>query len=96
LTTWRSLDQTGFFLLIAIITIGGLSGAFFDSFLGATVQAIYYCPSCRIETERHPNHICGTETNHKRGWRRLNNDMVNFTCSLAGASVAASLFLIFI
>jgi len=94
LTTWRGLDQTGFFLLIAIVTIGGLSGAFFDSFLGATVQAIYYCPSCRKETERHPNHVCGTETNHMRGWRWLNNDMVNFACSFAGASVAAGLFLI--
>lgn len=94
LTTWGSLDQTGFFLLIAIVTIGGLSGAFFDSFLGATVQAIYYCPSCRKETERHPIHICGTETNHMHGWRWINNDMVNFACSIAGASVAAGLFLI--
>jgi uncharacterized protein (TIGR00297 family) len=36
------------------VTIAGLLGALFDSLLGATVQAIYYCPACQKETERHP------------------------------------------
>jgi len=33
----------------------------FDSFLGATVQAIYHCLQCG-KTEKHPRHTCGTET----------------------------------
>jgi uncharacterized protein (TIGR00297 family) len=68
--------------------LGGLAGSLFDSWLGATVQAIYYCPACEKETERFPRHICGTQTWLRRGWSWLNNDWVNFACSLAGALVA--------
>jgi uncharacterized protein (TIGR00297 family) len=68
--------------------LGGLAGSFFDSLLGATVQSIYYCPSCQKETERHPRHVCGSPTRHLRGWRWLDNDGVNFLCSLVGAIVA--------
>jgi uncharacterized protein (TIGR00297 family) len=74
-------------LMLAAV-LGGLAGAFFDSFLGASVQAIYYCPACQKETERHPVHTCETQTAHLRGWRWLNNEVVNFLCSLMGASVA--------
>lgn len=74
------------FLLAAL---AGLLGSFFDSTLGATVQAIYYCPKCKKETERHPLHTCGTRTTLHRGWRWLNNDWVNFLSALAGAWLAA-------
>jgi uncharacterized protein (TIGR00297 family) len=70
--------------------LGGLAGATFDSFLGATVQSIYYCPTCQKETERHPMHTCGTETQPLRGWRWLSNDWVNFACSLMGATAAVA------
>ncbi len=73
-------------LLVSAI-LGGLIGSLFDSFLGATVQAIYYCPRCQKETERHPEHLCGTPTEKIRGWSWLNNDWVNFACSLVGAGV---------
>jgi uncharacterized protein (TIGR00297 family) len=73
--------------------VGGVAGALFDSFLGATVQAIYRCPACQKETERHPLHLCGTETFQVRGWRWLDNDLVNFACSVAGALVAVLLWL---
>jgi uncharacterized membrane protein len=76
--------------LLAVIIVGGLAGSTFDSFLGATVQAIYTCPHCQKETERHPLHHCGTQTALARGWPWLNNDLVNFFCSLAGAGVAVS------
>jgi uncharacterized protein (TIGR00297 family) len=74
--------------LIAAAVLAGLAGSSADSLLGATIQAIYYCPACQKETERHPLHTCGATTTLLRGWRWLNNDWVNFICSLVGAVTA--------
>jgi uncharacterized protein (TIGR00297 family) len=74
---------------IVIVTLAGVFGSFVDSLMGATVQAIYYCPQCKKETERYPLHTCGTATRFHRGWRWLNNDMVNFLSSALGALLAA-------
>jgi uncharacterized membrane protein len=74
--------------LVVLALVGGLVGALFDSLLGATVQAIYHCPTCGKETERHPTHICGSETLILRGWPWLNNDGVNFVSSIIGGVVA--------
>ncbi|RME90826.1 MAG: DUF92 domain-containing protein [Anaerolineae bacterium] len=74
------------------VTLSGFAGALFDSFLGATVQAIYLCPTCAKETERHPTHLCGAQTALLRGWRWLNNDWVNFACAAFGAGMALLLF----
>lgn len=71
-----------------LITFAGLAGSLFDSFLGATVQAMYYCPTDKKETEKHPLHTCGTETVHIRGCKCLNNDWVNFACSAFGVVTA--------
>jgi uncharacterized protein (TIGR00297 family) len=78
--------------LLVAASLGGLLGSLFDSFLGATVQAIYRCPNCGKETERHPFHTCGSQTRLLRGWRWLDNDMVNFACSLAGAATAVGVW----
>jgi len=85
----------GWLTSLGFIVIGGLVGALIDSLLGATVQAIYWCPVCQKETERHPVHTCGNTTTQVRGWSWVNNDLVNFMCSLTGAVVAAGLWLLF-
>ncbi len=77
-----------FLPIFTLITLAGLLGALFDSYLGATVQAIYYCQSCEKETERHPDHLCGTQTQYTRGFNWLTNDWVNFACATAGVLVA--------
>ena len=71
--------------LIALIS--GLLGSLFDSFLGATVQVMYFCPTCQKETERRV-HSCGNKTQLLRGFPWLNNDGVNFLSTLFGAMAA--------
>lgn len=68
-------------------TTGGLAGSLFDSLLGATVQGVYYCDHCVKETESKV-HRCGQPTQLRRGWRWLNNDGVNFFCSVVGSLAA--------
>jgi uncharacterized membrane protein len=82
--------------MIGMCMLAGLLGCSIDSVLGATVQAIYYCPQCQKETERYPLHGCGTQTEHLRGWRWLNNDLVNLACSLVGAGVAILAWVLFL
>lgn len=76
------------------VVLGGLLGATIDSLLGATVQGIYYCPTCDKETESYPVHHCGTGTIQLRGWRWLNNDIVNLFCSFVGAVMALGMWLL--
>lgn len=78
--------------MILAAIVGGMGGALFDSLLGASVQAIYHCPACDKETERHPRHTCGEATSLVRGWTWLGNDVVNFAASAAGAALSVLLW----
>ncbi len=90
------LYPTDHWSLFLLITFSGLFGSLFDSFLGATAQAMYFCPKDQKETEKHPLHTCGTETIHLRGWKWLNNDWVNFACGAAGVLMAQGVFFLFV
>jgi uncharacterized protein (TIGR00297 family) len=74
-------------IIVPVAAVSGFLGSACDSLLGATVQAIYVCDQCGVETER-TVHRCGLPTRLSRGWRWLNNDWVNFLASAAGALVA--------
>jgi uncharacterized protein (TIGR00297 family) len=71
--------------LLPAALAGGLAGSLADSLLGATVQAIYRSPNG--ETERRATHD-GTPNPPLRGWRWMNNDLVNLLSSVAGGLVA--------
>ncbi len=71
-------------VLVLAAGVGGLLGAFADSFLGATVQAVYWCPACGKETERLV-HTCGTRTRLLRGRLWVDNETVNLACAAVGA-----------
>lgn len=73
--------------LVLIATVSGLAGSLFDSLLGATMQAIYYCEYDQKETERRV-HSCGRATRLLRGHRWLDNDLVNFLSSILGSGIA--------
>lgn len=86
--------ETGTALALAAAVGGGMLGSLVDSILGATLQAIYFCPTCQKETERNPLHTCGASTTQIRGLSWLNNDWVNFLCALSGAGGATLIWLI--
>ena len=82
-------------LLPLIVTFAGLAGSLLDSLLGADSQAMYYCDTCKKETEKHPTHGCGSPTYRIRGLAWLNNDWVNTFCTLCG-SLLAAIFSVFL
>lgn len=73
--------------LLAAALVGGLAGSLADSLLGATVQAIYQSPTG--ETERRIARA-GTPNPALRGWRWMNNDLVNLLSSAVGGLVAVA------
>lgn len=78
-------------LFPVVVAAAGLLGSLFDSLLGATVQAIYFCDLDQKETES-ARHRCGRATRLIRGWRWLDNDWVNFLASVVGSLFAVGLF----
>jgi uncharacterized protein (TIGR00297 family) len=70
------------------VVLAGIAGALLDSLLGASFQALRWCPRCACECET-PVHACGAQTVLRRGANWLQNDGVNFAATLCGALVAA-------
>jgi uncharacterized membrane protein len=71
---------------VIAITWAGFLAAVFDSFLGATIQGQYKCKICGSVTERAKH--CGRDSDCLRGMKWVNNDVVNFAASGAGAVTA--------
>jgi uncharacterized protein (TIGR00297 family) len=76
--------------LVPAAGLAGLAGSLADSLIGATAQAIYLAPDGG-ETERRIDRS-GQPYAAVRGWRWMNNDLVNFISSLVGGIVAVAIF----
>lgn len=72
---------------LAAVAAGGVAGALADSVLGASLQALRWCPACARECETR-RHDCGTPTVLRRGATWLENDGVNLAATLVGATIA--------
>ncbi len=80
--------------VVPICVIGGVLGASFDSFLGATVQRRGFCAVCLKPTEALKH--CGEGTRVSGGTRYIENNVVNLLATVAGAAAALAVFLILI
>ncbi len=88
------ITDLGWLPTLAAGALGGLSGSLFDSFLGATVQLIFWSDVRQKETEK-PVESDGTPNVPLRGWRWMNNDLVNLLASIVGGAVAVTTALLF-
>lgn len=59
----------------------------FDSFLGATIQGLYYCNSCDMYSEE-KIHTCGNKCEHALGINFINNHVINFIAVSTGGLLA--------
>ena len=82
---------SGALSLILPAVLGGIVGAFVDSVMGATIQAVYYSEGRQKETEKR-SELDGTPNRYLRGWSWVTNDVVNLTSALVGALVGGLVF----
>ncbi|MEZ4357775.1 MAG: DUF92 domain-containing protein [Eubacteriales bacterium] len=73
----------GFVLLI--VFLGGIIGSVLDSILGDTIQAKFQHPGSNKLTER--PFVEGVRTKLKRGFKFVNNDIVNLLSSFASGTI---------
>lgn len=88
--------EQSWLVVVGVVTLAGFAGAFFDSLLGATAQAIYYDPIREKETERRVFMDNGQPAMPVRGWEWMNNDVVNFLSSIFGALVAVGIYFLIV
>lgn len=89
------LSGSNWIQLLAVGGIGGLSGSLIDSFLGATVQAVYYSEQKQKETEKKLDSQ-GNPHRFLRGWSWISNDLVNFFASILGGLISLLFYSIWI
>ncbi|VVB67961.1 Uncharacterised protein [Candidatus Norongarragalina meridionalis] len=76
---------------VFVVIAAGFLGCLADSFFGATIQGMFWCPKCKKETERHV-HRCGFQTHYYKGFTFVDNDVVNFLSACFGALAAIALY----
>jgi uncharacterized protein (TIGR00297 family) len=77
-------------MLIFIALIAGFVGSTFDSFLGSLFQGIYRCIICGKITENKIH--CKKNANKIKGFRLLDNNLVNLASTIIGAISAMLIF----
>ncbi|EQB64058.1 MAG: putative membrane protein [candidate division Zixibacteria bacterium RBG-1] len=68
---------------IVLLALAGFSASLVDSVAGAAIQSRYFCTVCSDITEKKIH--CNQNSSLKSGWKFINNDAVNFLCSLSGS-----------
>lgn len=82
----RQLAPQGAAPAFAVVAGAGVAGMLADSLLGATLQGKYECPACDARFE-HGTTVCHEPVRLTRGWRWLDNDVVNLAATVVGAGV---------
>ncbi|MFQ6010681.1 MAG: TIGR00297 family protein [Nitrososphaerales archaeon] len=83
------LLQIGFTQVLFIAIVAGVVGTFVDSILGASVQGLYFSKDQNRYTE-----IRSPDSKPVKGFRCIDNNVVNVLGTLVGATTATILFLI--
>jgi uncharacterized protein (TIGR00297 family) len=85
-------DMTAIPILV-VVTVAGTAGSLFDSLLGATVQAMYWCEDRQKVTEKS---TCGDGSPARlvKGWGWINNDVVNVLAAGFGTGCGLLLWII--
>ena len=76
---------------VLLAAVAGTAGAGVDSLLGATVQGVYWCPTCAEPAETAVHARCGRPTGLVRGRRWIDNDVVNALATATGRVLAVVL-----
>lgn len=85
----KGYDAATFLNLLAIVLLSSFLGSTFDSLIGATVQAVYRCERCGKVTEKRTH--CNAEAKHLKGFKYVDNNVVNFVATVFGATIAYAL-----
>ena len=89
---WTYISST--YRVPAVIFLIGWLGEILDSIVGALFQAKYYCPRCKVITDK-KLHKCGTTTVFYRGFRWLGNETTNLISTFTAALCACLLYLMY-
>lgn len=93
---WTAPDavrSVGLAASLLAVAGGGTLGSLVDSLAGATIEAVYPDPRTGHLVHDPP---AGIETAPARGWRPVNNEVVNALCTTIGAAAAILLLLVFL
>lgn len=87
------LGTYDFWKVVGMVALAGVFGSLCDSFLGATVQALYWCDDHQTLTEKATCKDGSLAKLHK-GIALFNNDVVNFSATVFGSMLGLLLGLL--